>query len=101
MRISTLLVGALVAGLGASSVAAQQANTLPPVPLTFPTDDPVIKRIWSVGMDSSKTEELAQVLLDSIGPRLTGSPGMRSASDWVIARYKEWGIDARREEYGT
>src|SRR5437870_13677831 len=23
------------------------------------------------------------------------------SSDWVIAKYKAWGIDARREQYGT
>jgi hypothetical protein len=26
---------------------------------------------------------------------------MKAASDWVIAQYRSWGIDARREEYGT
>jgi hypothetical protein len=71
------------------------------VPLTFPTQDATIKRIWSVGMDSSHTEQLAHVLLDSIGPRLTGSPGFKSASDWVVKTYKSWGIDARQEQYGT
>jgi len=52
-------------------------------------------------MDSSRVEELSQVLLDSIGPRLTGSPGMAAASGWVIREYRKWGIEARREEYGT
>ncbi|MHB1298370.1 MAG: hypothetical protein ACYC0B_07565 [Gemmatimonadaceae bacterium] len=83
---------------------AQQAPSAPlagTVPLTFPTDDPVIKRIWSIGMDSSMTEKLGQVLLDSIGPRLTGSPGYASASDWVESQYKAWGIESRRDVYGT
>ncbi len=52
-------------------------------------------------MDSSHVQRLAHTLFDSIGPRLTGSPGLREASDWVIANYKAWGIDARREQYGT
>jgi hypothetical protein len=52
-------------------------------------------------MDSSQVQKLAQTLFDSIGPRLTGSPGMKAASDWVISQYKAWGIDARREQYGT
>ncbi|MBC7894202.1 MAG: M20/M25/M40 family metallo-hydrolase [Cytophagaceae bacterium] len=26
---------------------------------------------------------------------------MKSASDWVISQYKSWGIDAKRDEYGT
>lgn len=68
---------------------------------TFTTDDPVLRRIWSLGMDSSRLVPLAQTLLDSIGPRLTGSPGMESASRWVIAQYDAWGIPARAERYGT
>ena len=46
-------------------------------------------------------QKLGQALLDSIGPRLTGGPGLTSASDWAIAQYKSWGIDARRDQYGT
>ncbi|MGQ0650106.1 MAG: hypothetical protein ACT4P7_21355, partial [Gemmatimonadaceae bacterium] len=91
--------GALV--LFVSAAPAQQPPVPGRVPLAFPTDDVVLKRIWSVGMDSSRTSQLAQVLFDSIGPRLTGSPGMKAASDWVISQYNAWGIDARREEYGT
>src|SRR3954469_12633551 len=89
---------ATVAGLAAAQGPTQNLSR---VPLTFPTSDPVIKRIWAVGMDSSRTSQLAQTLFDSIGPRLTGSPGIRSASDWVISQYKSWGIDAKREQYGT
>jgi carboxypeptidase Q len=63
--------------------------------------DATIDRIWRLGMDSSHVQQLSQTLFDSIGPRLTGSPGIRSASDWVISQYKAWGIDAKREQYGT
>src|SRR6476661_8586295 len=87
---------ALVAAVLTAANAGAQS-----VPLTFPTDDPTIKRIWSVGMDSSQVQSLSHVLFDSIGPRLTGSPGFNSASDWVVKMYKSWGIDARRENYGT
>jgi len=48
---------------------------------TFPTDDQIIKRIWAIGMDSSQTMHLAQVLFDSIGPRLTGTPDQRRGND--------------------
>ena len=63
--------------------------------------DPVIQRIWALGMDSSRTWDLAQVLFDSIGPRLTGTPNGNSASDWVMKTYRSWGIEARSEQYGT
>ncbi|MBM4188951.1 MAG: M20/M25/M40 family metallo-hydrolase [Gemmatimonadetes bacterium] len=68
----------------------------------MPTDDPVIKRIWDEGMtDRSQVAALAQVLTDSIGPRLSGSPGYDAAVDWLMARYQQWGIAARKERYGT
>lgn len=68
---------------------------------TFPTDDPVIRRIWAEGMtERSQVERLAQVLLDSIGPRLSGSPSFLASVDWVASVYRQWGITAR-EQYGT
>jgi hypothetical protein len=63
--------------------------------------DPNLARIWRLGMDSSHVQQLAQTLFDSIGPRLTGGPGIKAASDWVISSYKAWGIEGRREPYGT
>jgi len=75
-----------------------------PVPLAaqaLPTGDPVLRRIWEEGMERSQVEALAQTLLDSIGPRLTGSPGMQAAHEWAVATYRRWGIEARNEQYGT
>lgn len=97
------LAGAALAVLPAMGVAQQTppAPQLAAVPLTFPTQDPVLRRLWTLGMDSSQVQKLGQVLLDSIGPRLPGTSGMRSASDWVSAMYRQWGIEARRHEYGT
>src|SRR4051794_41120987 len=63
--------------------------------------DRVLARMWTLGMDSSHVWDLSQALFDSIGPRLTGTPQGNQASDWVIAKYKAWGIDGRREQYGT
>ena len=54
---------------------------------SFPTDDPVLKRIWAIGMDSSRTVDFAAALLDSIGPRLAGSPGQKTAQDWLVKTY--------------
>src|SRR5690349_16975145 len=87
------LRAAFLAAITASSAAAQTP--------TFPTNDPVLTRIWRLGMDSSQVQRLSQALFDSIGPRLTGSPGMLAASDWTIKQYQSWGIDAKREQYGT
>jgi len=68
----------------------------------FPTDDPVIQRMWEEGMgEGSQVFDLSQALLDSIGPRLMGSPGYERAADWLVERYAQWGIEAERQEYGT
>lgn len=86
------LAFALSAGLLLVTRASAQSWT---------TADPTIRRIFSEGMDSSQTYRLAQVLLDSIGPRLTGTPGIQSGNDWMARTYASWGIPARNEKYGT
>jgi hypothetical protein len=90
-RFRILSAAGALAVVGVAPLFAQQTAA----------SDPTIQRIWRLGMDSSHVQQLSQTLFDSIGPRLTGSPGIRSASDWVINQYKSWGIDAKREEYGT
>jgi carboxypeptidase Q len=66
-----------------------------------PTGDPIVQRMYDEGMHRSQTAALAQVLMDSIGPRLTGSPANRAANDWLVRTYKSWGVDAKNEQYGT
>ena len=94
-RLTALAAVATALSLSAATQAQAQR------PTTFTTDNAAIKRIWQIGMDSSRVGPLGQTLLDSIGPRLTGIPGMLAASDWAIAQYTSWGIEAKRENYGT
>lgn len=69
---------------------------------TFPTDDPVIRRLWEEGMtERSQAGALSQVLMDSIGPRLSGSPAYDAAADWLVSLYQRWGVTVRKEAYGT
>jgi hypothetical protein len=63
--------------------------------------DDVLQRIWEEGTSRSQLERLGQVLLDSLGPRLTGTPESEAASAWVVDTYRSWGIEARQERYGT
>jgi len=67
---------------------------------TYTTGDQTVRQIWAEGMNSSQAYKLAQVLSDSIGPRLTGTPGIKRGNDWLVATYKSWGVDARNEQYG-
>jgi carboxypeptidase Q len=68
---------------------------------SFPTDDPVIKTIWQEGMEDSQVYSIGQVLSDSIGPRLSGSPAHKAGNDWAVQMFQSWGIAARNEQYGT
>jgi hypothetical protein len=61
----------------------------------------VIERIWSEGMQHSHIPALAHVLLDSIGPRLAGSPAMSAGRRWLLATYAAEGIPALDEKYGS
>jgi len=66
---------------------------------TFPTDDPVIRRMWQEGMEEgSQAYPLAQALMDSIGPRLTGSTGYVRAAEWLERVYASWGVETDRHE---
>lgn len=52
----------------------------------------VLEQIREEGMTRSRVDSLAQQLLDGIGPRLTGSSGMRRAQDWAAATLRNWGL---------
>ena len=63
------------------------AATRPLAAQTFPTADPVIRRLYSLGMDSTNLFNEAHTLFDSLGPRLMGAPNTKAAQDWVVKTY--------------
>ncbi|HSM60183.1 MAG TPA: M20/M25/M40 family metallo-hydrolase [Longimicrobiales bacterium] len=52
----------------------------------------VVQRIREEGLERSQVEQLARHLTEVIGPRLTGSPGMREANEWTADKFREWGL---------
>jgi len=94
--IAELTLAALVLLPAAGLFAADRADAQ-----TLATDDPVLEAIWTEAMERSEFEPMAQALLDSIGPRLTASPGMERAQAWAVEMLSSWGYDVRLEEYGT
>ncbi|MCU0627407.1 MAG: M20/M25/M40 family metallo-hydrolase [Gemmatimonadaceae bacterium] len=66
-----------------------------------PVTNPMLQKIVAEGMERSQAATLAQALMDSVGPRLTASPGFQSAAEWLRGRYTAWGIATRTEQYGT
>ncbi len=63
--------------------------------------DGMIAKLWDEGMHHSQLATLSQVLLDSIGPRLTASPNMTRGQSWLLSTYAKWGVPVRKEKYGT
>ena len=88
------------AGVVAAAVALA-ALAAPVRAQTLAQEDPVLRQIWEQAMNNSRIEKMAQVLLDSIGPRLVASPQSMRAQDWAIAQLGSWGIQAERQQYGT
>ncbi|HNQ28459.1 MAG TPA: peptidase M28, partial [Aquaticitalea sp.] len=68
--------------------------------LNAQTKNPIVDNIVKEATENSQLEPLAHELLDVIGPRLVGTPQMKRAHDWAVAKYKSWGIEAKNEQWG-
>ena len=61
----------------------------------------MITKIRLEGFRNSKVMETSSHLMDSIGPRLTGSPNMKKANEWTRKQLEEWGLsNAHLESWG-
>lgn len=104
-----LLASPLLAQPGRQAAPANRdrfADPIPPAeyPAYVRTDavtDPTVRKLWDEGMTRSQAMTLAQVLLDRHGQRLTGSTSSDAAQEWLVQTYKSWGVNAKRERYGT
>ena len=89
---ATLLTALLLPGLA----IAQSAK---PAVYTAPKSD--IERIREEGSKRSQVMQTLSYMTDVIGPRLSGSPGMKRANEWTRDKMKEWGMqNARLETWG-
>jgi hypothetical protein len=55
-------------------------------------DHDMYARIRAEALQRSQIMQTLHMLTDVYGPRLTGSPNLRAASDWVVKRTTEWGL---------
>ncbi len=55
-------------------------------------DRDVYWKIRAEAVERSQILKTLHVLTDVYGPRLTGSPNLKGASDWVVKRTTEWGL---------
>lgn len=70
------------------------------IPSIAQQKDPIIDRIVKEAGENSQLEKLAHELVDGIGPRLVGTPQMQLANEWAVAKYQDWGISSKNEQWG-
>ena len=56
------------------------------------TDQAVFWKIRQEGTNNSQIMRTLHMLTDVHGPRLTGSPNLKAASDWAIEQMHAWGL---------
>ncbi len=62
--------------------------------------DPVIEKIKELSATDNRVMELADVLTNRFGDRVTGSDGYYNASMWALNEMRSWGMKAELEEAG-
>jgi hypothetical protein len=81
MTSRSLLAFALAAVSAAALLPAEEA-----------VDLEMITRIRDEGLTNSKVMDTVGYLTDVIGPRVTGSPQMKRASEWTRDQLQSWGL---------
>src|SRR5688500_14821934 len=84
MRRTRLLVALVVVVVSSTGPFAQDQQEK--------IDHLTVARIRSEASERSQILQTLHMLTDVYGPRLTGSPNLKAASDWVVKRTTEWGL---------
>ena len=88
-----LIIGMLaVAGRGHTQAPAKSAGVAQRV-VEVPSNPNLVAQIIAEGTQRSHVQQDLSYLLDVIGPRLAGTPGMRRANEWTQQKFKEYGMD--------
>ena len=69
------------------------------LPTTLPAQADDASRLVAALLGDTPMVRDLQALTDSIGGRPTGSEANRRAFDWALARFREAGVDARKEPF--
>lgn len=86
-RLAYLFLFLLIAGIPAT--VAQEP------------DEEILEAIEEQAYEHSELKSLAHYMMDVIGPRLVGTPQMQHAHDWAVETFKDWGISAEKQQFGT
>lgn len=71
------------------------------LPAQEKVDKEVVDVIRKHGLDEGQVMDIAAMITDVHGPRLTGSPGLDEATAWAVETLEEWGMaNVHLEEWG-
>jgi carboxypeptidase Q len=79
---------------GTPGAAADSAQTA----IKWAVDSATVRSIIAEGMTHSRVGADLEYLSDVIGPRLTGSLGLRRANDWTRDKFRDYGVDSEWTE---
>jgi carboxypeptidase Q len=74
------------------------APTIPLAQQQERLDHETYARIRAEALERSQIMHTLHMLTDVYGPRLTGSPSLKAASEWVVTQSAEWGLKNARLE---
>lgn len=80
MRLLCLLLGFICIGTAQAGAAEERSDLA------------LITKLRDEGTNRSKVMDTLSTLTDEIGPRLTGSPGLKKAGSWSKDKLAEWGL---------
>jgi carboxypeptidase Q len=78
----------------ARAVVAAPVSQVPQVDIGYVPDREAVAAIMAAGRDTLRLADDLAYLTDVIGPRLTGTEGLRRAVDWSMRRLREDGADS-------
>lgn len=99
IKVKKKILYTVLLGIGAQfAVYGQTTNSI--AGQVNKKGDPIIKQIIDEAQTNSQLEQLAFELLEFVGPRLVGTPGMTKANDWALSKFESWGIPAQKQQFG-
>lgn len=90
---AAISLGLVVLAGQAHAQKAQQSGRPQQGTVLEKVDMGTVEKIRDEGLNRSHIPENARYLMDVIGPRLTGSPAMKRADEWMIQKMREYGLE--------
>jgi carboxypeptidase Q len=101
IALAVIICGSLAMVPGFLAIPrAQEEEQTRPAPPRERVDEDVVWKIRREAIDRSQIMRTLHILTDVYGPRLTGSPNLRGAQEWVMQQAMTWGLkNAHLEEW--